>query len=505
MSKLMNSFCKIFLLFVALTLILLCIAIFRAAILPKEHLPVSCTSDDKDYISDKRGLTKRLSEALKFQTVSFKQHDYNRTELAKFVSYITKNFPLIHKSPIVTREVVNELSLLYYVGGSNSKLKPYLLTGHLDVVPVEEAYWDVPPFSGTIKDGFVWGRGSIDCKHVVMGVLEAVEFLLEKGYRPQRSFYLAFGHDEETHGLDGAKRISSLLKSRNITFEYILDEGSFVLDKIFPGLHFPIAMVSVSEKGMLTLELTVNDNPGHSSFPKRETPIVVLSKAVAKLEGDMFPSMFGKGPEVTMLEELAYCVPFPLKVVFSNIWLFKPFIPLFMRDPVSSALHRTTTAVTIIKGGHKENVLPNSVTASVNLRVHPGQTTSEAAEFVRRVVNDDRVQIKVLYQAHPHPISPIDSYGYLTIKKSIKQIYNDSCVLPALLIANTDTRWYLGLSESIYRFSLVRMNMNETGRFHGNNEKIAVKNYIDVVNFFLHLIKNSDEPEVVMKHSHSEL
>ncbi|CAL1262205.1 unnamed protein product [Larinioides sclopetarius] len=338
-----------------------------------------------------------------------------------------------------------------------------------------------------------------------MGLLEAVEFLLEKGYRPQRSFYLAFGHDEETHGLDGAKHISSLLKSRNITFEYILDEGSFVFDKMFPGIHFPIALVGISEKGMLNLDLTVKDNPGHSSFPKRETPIIVLSKAVSKLEGDVFPSMFGKGPEVTMLEELAYCVPFPLKVVLSNIWLFKPFIPLFMRDPASSAFHRTTTAVTIIKGGHKVNVIPNSATASVNFRIHPGQTTSEATDYVRRIINDDRVQIKVLYESHPHPVSPIDSFGYLTLKKSIKQLYNDSCVLPTLLIANTDTRWYLDLSKSIYRFSLVRMNLNETGRVHGNNEKIAVKNYIDIVNFYLHLIKNSDELEVVMKHSHSEL
>ncbi|KAF8770260.1 N-fatty-acyl-amino acid synthase/hydrolase PM20D1-like [Argiope bruennichi] len=505
MSKLINSLCKIFLLLIISIFILLGIAIFRAATLPDEHLPVSCTSDDKDYISDERGLTKRLSEALKFQTVNFKQHDYNRSELAKFISYITKSFPIIHKSSIITREVVNELSLLYHVRGSNTKLKPYLLTGHLDVVPVEEAYWDVPPFSGIVKDGFVWGRGSIDCKHVIMGVLEAVEFLLEKGYKPQRSFYFAFGHDEESHGVDGAKHISSLLKSRNITFEYILDEGTFVLDKLFPGIQFPVAMISISEKGMLDLELTVNDKPGHSSFPKRETPIVVMSKAVSKLEGDMFPSLFGTGPEIAMLEEFAYCVSFPLKVVLSNIWLFKPFIPLFMRDPISSALHRTTTAVTIINGGHKVNVLPNSVTTRVNLRVHPGQTVSEAVDFVRRVVNDDRVQIKVLHQADPHPLSPIDTFGYLTIKKSIKQIYNDTCVLPSLLIANTDTRWYLGLSESIYRFSLVRLNMNETGRFHGNNEKIGIKNYVEVVNFFLHLIKNSDQPEVVMKHSHSEL
>ncbi|GFS72708.1 hypothetical protein NPIL_321141, partial [Nephila pilipes] len=337
------------------------------------------------------------------------------------------------------------------------------------------------------------------------GILEAVEFLLEKGYKPRRSFYIAFGHDEESNGVDGAQSISSLLESRNVKLEYLLDEGSFVLDNLSPGIDFPVALVSVSEKGFLNIELSVQDKPGHSSFPKRESPIVILSKALGKLEGDMFPSAFGKGPEVAMLEELAYCVPFPLKTVFRNIWLFKPIIPLFMRKPIASALHRTTAAVTIVKGGNKLNVIPSSATGSVNFRIHPAQTTQEVLDYVKTVINDDRVQIKVLSEYQPHPISPIDSFGYLNIKKSIKQIYKDTCVVPSLLIANTDTKWYLNFTESIYRFSLARMNINETWRFHGHNERISVKNYIDVVNFFLHLIKNSDEPEVIIKHEHSEL
>ncbi|GIX76722.1 hypothetical protein CEXT_296021 [Caerostris extrusa] len=128
------------------------------------------------------------------------------------------------------------------------------------------------------------------------GILEAFEYLLEKGYRPQRSFYIAFGHDEESHGWDGAQQISALLRSRNITLEYILDEGTFVLESMIPGIEFPLAMVSVSEKGRVNLELTVHDTPGHSSFPKKETPIVILAKALAKLEGDVFPTQFGKGP-----------------------------------------------------------------------------------------------------------------------------------------------------------------------------------------------------------------
>ncbi|XP_071042675.1 N-fatty-acyl-amino acid synthase/hydrolase PM20D1 isoform X2 [Parasteatoda tepidariorum] len=329
----------------------------------------------------------------------------------------------------------------------------------MDVVPVEESYWEEEPFSGTIKDGYIWGRGTIDSKHIVMGTLEALEFLLEKGYKPKRSFYLAYGHDEESGGLDGAQYISQLLKSRNVELEYLLDEGSFVMDDFVPGITSPVALISVSEKGSLNLELKVRSIPGHSSFPSRETAIVILSKALSK----------------------------------------------YMSDPVMSAVHRTTVAVTIVTGGNKINVLPSTATANLNLRVHPAQTNNEALQFVKNTVRDERVEINVISQDPPHPFSPTDSLGYYLIRKTIRQIYNNSCVAPMTLIANTDSRWYLNLTRNVYRFSLIRMKPSELDRFHGHNERISVENYEKVVNFFLHLIKNSDDKPSSGKHSHNEL
>ncbi|XP_035226140.1 N-fatty-acyl-amino acid synthase/hydrolase PM20D1-like isoform X3 [Stegodyphus dumicola] len=453
------AFCTILLSFINLIIILLGIAVFRALILHEDEILDICNSGDVDYIPDNRGISGRFSEALKFQTINYGFHNYNRDALSNFISFLTISFPFVHSSPLVSREVVNNLSLLYYVQGSNKKLKPYLLSGHLDVVPVEESQWEVPPFSGLIKDGYIWGRGSIDCKHIVMGILEALEFLLEKGYQPQRSFYIAFGHDEESNGMDGAQQISSVLKSRNVELEYILDEGTFVLDSFIPGIKSPVAFLSVSEKGSLNLEVKVKTVAGHSSTPPRETAIVILAKALSKLEGDVFLSMFGKGPEQQMFEKLAYCL----------------------------------------------NVLPSSASAQVNLRVHPAQTTEEALNFVQKVINDDRVEVEVLSEYPPHPISPIDTFGFVTIRNSIKQIYKDSCVVPTTLIANTDTRWYLNLTNSIYRFSLVRMLPSGISRFHGHNERISIKNYLELVNFFLHLIKNSDGADSVTKHTHEDL
>ncbi|KFM71554.1 putative carboxypeptidase PM20D1, partial [Stegodyphus mimosarum] len=492
-------FCTILLSFINLIIILLGVAVFRVLILHEDEILDVCNPGDVDYIPDNRGISGRFSEALKFQTINYGFHNYKRDALSNFISFLTKSFPVVHSSPLVSREVVNNLSLLYYIQGSNKKLKPYLLSGHLDVVPVEESQWEVPPFSGLIKDGYIWGRGSIDCKHIVMGILEALEFLLEKGYQPQRSFYIAFGHDEESNGMDGAQQISSVLKSRNVKLEYILDEGTFVLDNFIPGIKSPVAFLSVSEKGSLNLEVKVETVAGHSSAPPRETAIVILAKALSKLEGDVFPSMFGKGPEQQMFEKLAYCGSFPFKVIFGNVWLFKPFIMLYMRNPVMSALQRTTTAVTTITGGTKLNVLPSSASAQVNLRIHPAQTTEEALNFVQKVINDDRVKVDVLSECSPHPISPIDTFGFVTIRNSIKQIYKDSCVVPTTLIANTDTRWYLNLTNSIYRFSLVRMLPSGISRFHGHNERISIKNYLELVNFFLHLIKNSDAADSVTK------
>ena len=181
-------------------------------------------------------------------------------------------------------ETINDLSLLIYVKGSDTSLQPYLLAGHLDVVPVDEACWKVPPFSGLLKDGYVHGRGAIDIKCIVMGVMEALEILLQIGFKPKRSFYIAFGHDEEVLGEDGAGHIAQTLRSRGVSqLAFVLDEGLAIIKKAVPGVEKSVAMVGVTEKGFANVKLEVElDDAGHSSMPPDDTAITILSKALSK-------------------------------------------------------------------------------------------------------------------------------------------------------------------------------------------------------------------------------
>ncbi|XP_061195408.1 N-fatty-acyl-amino acid synthase/hydrolase PM20D1-like [Saccostrea echinata] len=468
----------------------------------------SCRLNDDDYIQATEEVIERFQKALRFRTISTNLHQYDTEELQKMVDFVHKAFPVVHSSPLVTHDVVNNYSLLYKVQGSNPELRPYMVCAHLDVVPVDEKAWDEDPFGANIKDGFIYARGTIDVKHILMGVLEATEFLLKSGHKPKRSFYLAFGHDEEVTGLDGASKISEFLYSRGVRdLEFLIDEGTTILNNLFPGVSIPIAVVGTSEKGSLNVELSVTGTPGHSSMPAGETTIATLARAITRLEENPHPNMFGTGPEKDTFTHLASSLSLPFRTVITNLWLFGPVVSrLFSRIPSLNAIVRTVTSVTMVNGGVKVNVLPPSATALVNHRIHPAQTVEEVLAYDRKIINDDRVKLRVVTSMEPHPMSPYgdEDFGYQTIKNSIRQIWTNATVVPGVMIGNTDTVHYIRFTKNIYRFSPTFMYPEDLKRFHGNNERLSINNYEQVINFYYHLLVNADEVKLPSIHKHGE-
>nr|XP_022296834.1 N-fatty-acyl-amino acid synthase/hydrolase PM20D1-like [Crassostrea virginica] len=468
----------------------------------------SCRLTDDDFIRVTDDVLTRFQEVLRFKTISTNQHQYDTVELQKMVDFVHSAFPTIHSSPLVTHDVVNNYSLLYKVQGSNPELRPYMLCAHLDVVPVNTESWEEDPFGANVKDGFIYARGTIDVKQILMGVLEATEFLLKSGHRPRRTFYIAFGHDEEVLGFDGAAKISELLFSRGVRdLEFLIDEGTTIVNKLFPGVNIPIAVVGTSEKGSLSLELSVSGVPGHSSMPEGETTIATLARAITRLEENPHPSMFGKGPEKDLFTHLAPNLPLPFRAVITNLWLFGPLVSrVFSRIPSLNAIVRTVTSVTMVNGGVKLNVLPPSATAVVNHRIHPAQSVEEVLEYDRKIINDDRVKIRVLVAMEPHPMSPYgdEDFGYQTIKNSIRQIWTNATVVPGVMIGNTDTVHYVRFTHNIYRFSPTFMFPEDLKRFHGNNERISIRNYEQAINFYYHLMVNADEGALPPLHKHND-
>uniref|UniRef100_A0AAY4E5I4 Peptidase M20 dimerisation domain-containing protein n=1 Tax=Denticeps clupeoides TaxID=299321 RepID=A0AAY4E5I4_9TELE len=455
-----------------------------------------------DYVSadlsgeQRAQLISNFREAIQIPTVSYSETSLNTTALRDFSKLLRKAFPAVFSSHLVTHEIVGEYSHLFWVAGSDLSLVPYMLLAHIDVVPANESDgWDAPPFSAKEIDGFIYGRGTIDDKQSVMGIMQALEYLLQRGYSPQRGFYIGLGHDEEVGGVAGAVSIVNALKERSVLLEFVLDEGLAVLDGIISGLNGPAALIGISEKGQATVKLSVSTPPGHSSMPPAEGSIGILAAAVKRLEDNPLPRLFGYGPERGTFEHLAHKFGLPLRFIMSNLWLFGPLLSRVMElRPETNAFVRTTTAITMFNSGVKVNVLPSNAEAVVNLRIHSAQTLKEVLDLIEATVADERVKIEVLGGFDPLPVSDYSNkaFGYQILKKTALEQFPQVTVAPGICVGNTDSRHYTELTKDIYRFAPTWFKPGDPQRFHGVNERISKKNYEEMVMFYFRLIQNCD-------------
>lgn len=436
----------------------------------------------------------RLGRAIQFQTISYQDaSQVDAAQFKNFQAFLQQAFPLIHKE--LTREEVG-LSLLYTWKGTDPAAKPIILLGHQDVVPIAPGTgqnWTQPPFSGAVAEGFVWGRGTMDCKGIMMGVLEAVEGLLAEGYRPRRTVYLCFGHDEEVGGNQGAVKMAAILKERGVTAEWVVDESGMILDGKLIGIQKPVAVIGIAEKGYLSLELTATAKGGHSSMPERKSAIGALCAAVARVEAHPFPARMGGVSSLTF-KALGPEMSPALGFIVKNQWLFRGPLRMFLsRQAATDAMIRTTTAPTIINAGTKENVLPQEARAVINFRLMPGDSIGYVTERVKKIVDDPRVTVKPI--GHPREasrVSSIESPGWKTLTGTIGKMFPEVAVAPYLVLGGTDARHYEGISDSVYRFAPMRADEKDQARAHGTDERLGVENYGEMIRFYQAMIKNSD-------------
>lgn len=438
-------------------------------------------------------VVEHLAGALRIPSVS--HSNYAETDTVPFgqlLAYYARTFPLVHQR--LRRQVVNDFGLYYEWNGSDPSLKPLLLLAHQDVVPVEpgtEKDWTRPPFAGQVADGFLYGRGTLDDKLNVIGQLEAVEYLLRAGYQPQRTVLLAFGHDEETQGTRGAVALAALIGRQYPALEMVLDEGGLVKSDGVGGLKEAVALVGVSEKGYLSLELTAKGPNGHSSMPPDLTSIGRVAAAVAKLEANPFPATLDAGVG-GLLDYIAPAAPFGLRLVFANRWLLGSFVKKKMlATPSTAAALRTTTAPTIIRGGEKDNVLPALAVATVNFRLLPGDSVAGVIARVTELIADPLITVSVPGVARAaSPVSRTDNAAFTHLHRTIKSVFPQALVAPYVVVGATDARAYAHLApEATYRFMPVRMAQADIERLHGANERIGTAAYQDVIRFYVQLLR----------------
>jgi carboxypeptidase PM20D1 len=328
----------------------------------------------------------------------------------------------------------------------------------------------------------------------VVGILEAVESLLRDGFRPRRTIHLAFGHDEESGGREGAARIAALLRSRGVELEYVLDEGLAITDGIVPGVSRPVALVGLAEKGKVALELIARALGGHGSIPHTPTAIGVLGAAIHELERHQ-PAPRIEGAALQLFQYAGPEMPIRMRTVFANMWLLGWLAERKLAaSRETNALVRTTLATTMIDGGVEEDLLPTVARAVVNVRILPGDSIAGVVAHVRRIIDDSRVSVEVLEHTafEPSIVSDVESESFATLQRTIQEVFPDVIVAPSLTLARTDARHYESLAANSYRFLPMRVTADDLERIHGTDERIAVENYEEIVRFYVRVIRNSD-------------
>lgn len=452
---------------------------------PAQTVPV-------EHALNRDRIVEHLSAAIRIPTISHEDPAQRRSEpFANFVSWVAHTYPDIEAA--LEKRLFGH-TMLYIWPGSNPDLQPILLTGHYDVVPIDPSSaddWLHPPFAGVVADGSIWGRGTLDDKSGVVGILEAVSYLLARDFKPSRTVYLSFGHDEEISGHAGAGAVAAYLAKEKVRLAWSLDEGSFLLDGLIPGIHRPVAVINLAEKGDLTLELRAKGAGGHSSMPPKQTAVGTLARALVKLQEHPMPGGL-EGLAQHMFADLTPHMDFFPRVFFANQWLFSPLIVQQLEgSPTTNAILRTTIAPTVLRGSPKANVLPSEALALVNFRLHPRDSSASVTHRVKELLQSDALEVHVRESKEPSPVSSSQAEGFQVIRRAVREVYGPVPVAPGLMVGGSDSRHYGKVADNAYRFNPFPVTAEDIDGFHGTNEHLRVDYLLKGIQSYIQILHHA--------------
>jgi len=435
---------------------------------------------------DKDAAVTALQKLVQCRTIS----DYDRAkedeaQFQKLIDLLPVLYPKVFE--VCSFQQLPDRALLLHWKGKSSE-KPSVMMSHYDVVPVREELWEKPPFAGIIEDGVLWGRGTLDTKVTLNAALFSANTLMEQGFVPENDVYFAFSGGEEVNGM-GAVHIVNYFADHGITPALVLDEGGAVVENVFPGVKVPCGMVGIAEKGMINMQYTVHSGGGHASAPPVKTPLTTLAAVCRRIVEHPF-KMTVNAPAGQMFDTLARHSTFLYKLIFSNLWCFKPVLDLICRKSGGemNALVRTTTAFTQAEGSSARNVIPAEAKLVSNMRLSPADSVASAVEYLRKTVNDDSVELTVLESNEPSPVSETGCDSYYKVADSVAETWTGTVVTPYLMVQCSDSRHYRDISRHVYKFSAMDLTSEERKTIHGNNERIRLETIAKSVEFYIRLL-----------------
>ncbi len=467
-----------------LVLIFILILVVRALRFKPEELPPVA---EEPVALDHDKIVQDMADMIRCATVSHRDEELiDRSEFTKFEALLPERFPRIYAA--CSFEKVGKTGLMFKLKGQSCE-KPSVCMAHYDVVPVDESEWSKPPFSGLVEDGFIWGRGTLDTKGTLCGVMEALEAMLAEGYVPKNDLYLAFSGEEEIDG-DSCRDMVAYLKAKGIKPAIVLDEGGAVVNNVFPGVSKECAVVGIAEKGGVNFKFTLESKGGHASTPPVKTVLGQLSQAVTRIESHPFKRQLTK-PVAELFDTLGRHSTFVFRLIFANLWCFAPLLDVICKKSGGelNALMRTTTAVTRFEGSPAYNVLPSRASFGVNMRLLGTDTMESAKAYLEKVIKNPAIKVEMVSGMNPSINSDTSCDEWEVLKSAIHQTWPEAIVSPYLMMACSDSRHYCAITDRVYRFSAMRMSKEERGMIHGIDERVPVETMIKTAEFYVRFLR----------------
>ena len=442
---------------------------------------------DEEISFDKDAAVDALAQLVRCKTISYNDRSLEEdAEFQKLISLLPTLYPRVFDVCSV-RQLPDRALLLRWPGKHNGD--PSVLMAHYDVVPVNEENWEKPPFAGIIKDGVLWGRGTLDTKVTFNGIFSAANHLIGKGFQPENDIYFAFSGGEEVNG-KGAPNIVQYFIDHHIQPAIVVDEGGAVVENVFPGVKQPCGLIGIAEKGMMNAQYRTVSAGGHASAPKPHTPVGVLAAACKRVEDHPFKAHI-EGPAAEMFDTLGRYSTLLYRVFFANMWCFGWVLDLLGKTSGGemNALMRTTVAFTQMEGSSARNVIPPEAKMVSNIRLNPADSVASALDYLHKTVNDPNVEITALESFEPSPISEIDCPAWDKVAAAVAETWRGCIVSPYLMVQCSDSRHYGKLSNHVYRFSAMDLSAEERATIHGSNERIRLETVAKAVEFYIRLMK----------------
>ena len=439
-------------------------------------------------VPTKEILADHLSQMIQMKTVS--NSDVNKVDWSEFEK-LHKLFETLYPHVYDVMEVdrVGQAGLQFHYHPKKTAKKPLLLMSHQDVVEIgDRSQWSHDPFSGLLLDGSVYGRGTTDCKHLVLSELEALESLFAEGFRPDYDLYLSLGYSEEVYlenDVDGAQRLVDHLAEKGVHIGTILDEGG----GLFPEAGGRLAArIGLGEKAAVNYEIYCDRKGGHSSKPGNGTALGAVAKAVVAIEAHPFPY------RLTPLVEAKLSATAPLKeepvrrIYADPKGHFEELCALAQEDPALDAMLHTTVAFTMAQASTQPNVLPSHAAVGLSVRVLQGDTVESVKRRLQGFLPEG-VKIRHISGKDPVPASTPDSDSYRLLTKILHAAYGDGLLaIPFLMLGATDTRYYKPITDTVLLFT-GHVHDNRWGAAHQVNEHIPVDALPASVEFFREFLK----------------